>query len=146
MRAWLALVVEAVVARVDTLSQVVQETEIIFEYDLDVAAQLDDVREVLHDAGAVEVIRALDEALSRQPAPVTLEMFQAATEAAKRRTGRKGKSLFHPVRVALTGRASGPELVKLVPIYEQGSRLALPRPVLGVRDRLNGFLRRAGAA
>jgi hypothetical protein len=59
-------------------------------------------------------------------------------------TGQKGKSLFHPVRAALTGRASGPELDRLIPIYEAGSRLALPRRVMSCRERLEAVLAALG--
>ncbi len=38
------------------------------------------------------------------------------TEAVKRRTGRGGRSLYLPLRIALTGRASGPELAALLPL------------------------------
>lgn len=38
------------------------------------------------------------------------------TGAAKAATGRKGKALFHPLRLALTGAESGPELAALLPL------------------------------
>lgn len=38
------------------------------------------------------------------------------TNAIKQATGRKGKSLFHPLRLALTGLDHGPELAKLLPL------------------------------
>jgi len=34
----------------------------------------------------------------------------------KEKTGRKGKELFHPLRLALTGREQGPELKMLLPV------------------------------
>ena len=42
------------------------------------------------------------------------EPWRALTEELKRATGRKGRELFHPLRVALTGRDSGPEMAPLV--------------------------------
>jgi glutamyl-tRNA synthetase len=38
------------------------------------------------------------------------------TAALKEATGRKGKGLFHPLRQALTGQDSGPEMAKLLPL------------------------------
>jgi glutamyl-tRNA synthetase len=38
------------------------------------------------------------------------------TDALKARSGRKGRSLFHPLRLALTGREDGPELKSLLPL------------------------------
>lgn len=40
--------------------------------------------------------------------------WRALTEALKQSTGRKGKALFLPLRLALTGRESGPEMAGLV--------------------------------
>ena len=37
-------------------------------------------------------------------------------ETLKAATGRKGKALFHPLRLALTGREHGPELKHLLPL------------------------------
>ena len=52
-----------------------------------------------------------------------------------------GRNLFHPIRAALTGRDSGPELEKLIPLYEEGSRLNLPRKVMSCRERLRSIMR-----
>ena len=40
--------------------------------------------------------------------------WPALAEALKSATGRKGKALFHPLRRALTGRESGPEMAPLL--------------------------------
>ncbi len=50
------------------------------------------------------------------PEPWSDETFRAWTAAVRERTGRKGKALFMPLRRALTGRASGPELGPLLPL------------------------------
>jgi glutamyl-tRNA synthetase len=47
------------------------------------------------------------------------------TNALKAQTGRKGRALFHPLRLALTGREDGPELAKLLPLI--GRSLASAR-------------------
>ena len=44
----------------------------------------------------------------------TGEAWKALTEALKASTGRKGRELFHPLRLALTGRESGPEMAGLL--------------------------------
>lgn len=45
---------------------------------------------------------------------LTSEGYQAWMAALKSSTGRKGKALFMPIRQALTGRSSGPELERLI--------------------------------
>jgi glutamyl-tRNA synthetase len=42
------------------------------------------------------------------------EPWRVLTEEVKRTTGKKGRELFHPLRLALTGRESGPEMTGLV--------------------------------
>lgn len=42
------------------------------------------------------------------------EPWQALTRELKESTGKKGRELFHPLRLALTGRESGPEMAGLV--------------------------------
>ena len=49
----------------------------------------------------------------------------AVTESIKAATGLKGKALFKPLRAALTGRISGPELAALLPLI--GTERALAR-------------------
>ncbi|RUT30938.1 glutamate--tRNA ligase [Arsenicitalea aurantiaca] len=44
------------------------------------------------------------------------ETWKAWTDQVKAATGRKGKALFLPLRLALTGRADGPELRTLLPL------------------------------
>ena len=51
--------------------------------------------------------------------PVTPEEFKTWMNEIKTETGAKGKDLFHPVRIALTGSHSGPEFDKLIPIIEE---------------------------
>ena len=50
--------------------------------------------------------------------------FTAWIEALKARTGLKGKALFHPLRLALTGREHGPELKHLLPLLGRARALA----------------------
>jgi len=138
-RAWLRTVIEAVFTHLDCLSQDVEETRVIFEYDLSLASQYAEVQELLRDPEGLAVIRFLGEELSSTDG-VTLETFKKAVARVKERTGRKGKALLHPIRIALTGQPSGPELDRLVPIYEMGSQLALPQPILSVRERIEAFL------
>jgi glutamyl-tRNA synthetase/nondiscriminating glutamyl-tRNA synthetase len=79
-------------------------------------------------------------ALARSEAGLlSAERFKAIMNEVKAKTGAKGKDLFHPVRVALTGSHSGPEFDKLIPIIEQGSILHLPTHVKSVRERLDEF-------
>jgi glutamyl-tRNA synthetase len=59
----------------------------------------------------------LAEALELLPAePWDESTWSAWTNALKAKSGRKGRALFHPLRLALTGREDGPELKSLLPL------------------------------
>ncbi|MXO61173.1 glutamate--tRNA ligase [Altererythrobacter salegens] len=50
--------------------------------------------------------------------------WHGLTGALKEATGRKGKSLFLPLRLALTGRASGPDMAALLPLIGEAEARA----------------------
>lgn len=52
------------------------------------------------------------------------ETWKQWTDAVKASSGRKGKQLFMPLRLALTGRSSGPELAGLLPLLGREETLA----------------------
>ncbi len=61
-----------------------------------------------------EILAAARETLPAEPWDETT--FTHWTALLKERTQRKGKALFHPLRLALTGRENGPELAALLPL------------------------------
>ena len=54
------------------------------------------------------------------PEPWTAETWGAWTAAVKAATGLKGRDLFHPLRLALTGAEQGPEMKALLPLIGRG--------------------------
>jgi glutamyl-tRNA synthetase/nondiscriminating glutamyl-tRNA synthetase len=130
------------VGSVDRLEEMPDRLAFLFEYDAAVALSRPDVAGVLHEAGAREVIAALADAIDQ---PLTdREAFRAMAARVKERTGQKGRALFHPIRVALTGEGGGPELDLAVPAIERGA--ALPQHagvarVAGCRERAVMFAR-----
>jgi glutamyl/glutaminyl-tRNA synthetase len=69
---------------------------------------------------------------------VTAEAFKGWLDEVKAATGVKGKELFHPVRIALTGAHSGREFDKVIPLIEEGAALGLGIPC--VRQRIERFV------
>lgn len=57
-------------------------------------------------------------ALLAEP-PYGPDTWAAWTEAAKAATGRKGKGLFMPLRLAVTGRERGPEMADVMPLLQR---------------------------
>jgi nondiscriminating glutamyl-tRNA synthetase len=133
-------VVALLAPSVDKLEQLPERAALIFRYDAAQAVSAPDNAEVLAAPKTSEVLSAFAQQMQAEPSPLTPERFKAIMNEVKAKTGAKGKELFHPIRVALTGSHSGPEFDKLIPILEEGAQLELPRPVLSVRARLQAFL------
>jgi glutamyl-tRNA synthetase len=58
------------------------------------------------------------------PEPWDAGTWPAWTKAIGSATGRKGRALFHPLRLALTGRGEGPEMKALLPLIGRDRALA----------------------
>jgi glutamyl-tRNA synthetase len=52
------------------------------------------------------------------PPPWTENSWREWTNAVKEKTGRKGKELFQPLRLALTGLPHGPDMGQLLPLFD----------------------------
>ena len=76
----------------------------------------------------------------RPPRLTSKEAFRAAANRVKERTGQKGKALFHPIRLVLTGAGEGPELDLLVPAIDSAAELPEPSGLA----RVKGCRERAG--
>lgn len=93
-------------------------------------SKLEDAREwwqVTHApvAPVIEDADMLAAASALLPAePWDENTWGAWTAAVKDATGRKGKALFHPLRLALTARDKGPELKNLLPLIGRDRALA----------------------
>jgi glutamyl/glutaminyl-tRNA synthetase len=128
------------VGSVDRLEEIPDRLSFVFDFDPVAALKRPEVASVLEERGAREVIAALPDAIDGSL--MTREAFRAMANRVKERTGQKGKALFHPIRVALTGEGGGPELDLAVPAIERGAQLpehAGVARVTGCRDRAISF-------
>jgi len=137
---YLISVLPMAVGSVDRIEEIPDRLKFLFDFDPATSAARPDVAEILKEPGAREVIAALPDAIDR--ALLDRETFRAMANRVKERTGQKGKALFHPIRVALTGEGGGPELDLAVPAIERGA--ALPADggvarVVNCRDRAIAF-------
>ena len=112
--------------------------EIAFEYDAQVAVRNGLTQHVAEDPVSREVLGAFVPKVL-ESGEITYNRFREIAKTVQRETGKKGKELFHPIRVALTGAVSGPEMEKLIPIFEEGAKLSLARPVKSTAQRLREF-------
>jgi len=137
-RSWLAQLIDVVKTHVDHLDQLPKEAEMIYGFDK--PPEIDPgVRDLLRKAEGQAVAREFVRLVEEKDG-LTAETYREIVKQVKDATHQKGRNLFHPIRAALTGRDSGPELEKLIPLFEEGSRLSLPRKVMSCRERLRAIM------
>ena len=139
---FLASAMPMATASVDRVDQVPARLTSLFHYEAEKALADPAVRDEMSAQGPHQVVRALAEALAGAPR-LDRERFRRVASEVKARTGQKGKQLFHPIRIALTGLAEGPELDLLIPAIDRGADL--PRdagvpPIFGCRERAGAFV------
>jgi glutamyl-tRNA synthetase/nondiscriminating glutamyl-tRNA synthetase len=140
--AWLASVMPMVSGAVDRLDQAPDRLHLVFRGDVAAALAREEVRAEFAPDAARSVVSALAEDLASAGRLLDRETFRAAAQRVRDRTGQKGRALFHPIRVALTGEADGPELDLLVPAIDRAAELQSPSglaPVAGCRERAAAF-------
>ncbi|MCI0355861.1 MAG: glutamate--tRNA ligase [Acidobacteria bacterium] len=138
-RQWLQKVVNLLSPSVDRLEQLPARAALIFNYDAASALVSPDNAEVLKWEKTPAVFDAFARRVYSENAALMAERFKALVNEVKTETGTKGKELFHPIRLIITGSHSGPDFDRLIPILEDGSRLKLPRHVKNVRERVEEF-------
>jgi len=125
-RAWLEAVLPGLAASVDRLPQLPDRMDTVFTY----AVPTEPIDAAL--------VTALAEELAQSPRLIDKDAFRAVANRVKERTGLKGKNLFHPIRVILTGAHEGPELDLIVPAIDRAAELRSSSglaPVSGCRER-----------
>jgi nondiscriminating glutamyl-tRNA synthetase len=138
--AYIESILPMAVGSVDRLEEVPDRLAFLFAYDAPAALQRPAVAEVLHEPGAREVIAALPDAIDGPL--MDRDAFRAMATRVKEKTGQKGKTLFHPIRVALTGEGGGPELDLAVPAIDRGAQLSAEAglaKIISTRERAKAF-------
>jgi glutamyl-tRNA synthetase/nondiscriminating glutamyl-tRNA synthetase len=140
IRAWLAHVTASLVHSVNKLDELPERAASVLNFDPAAALAAPENREVLAADTTKTVLDAFAAKVSAEAEPIEAVRFKALIKEVQKETGVKGPALFHPIRILLTGVQSGPEFDKLVPLMEEGARLALPRPILSVKQRLVAWI------
>jgi nondiscriminating glutamyl-tRNA synthetase len=143
VQTWLDKITQLLGPSVDRLDQLPEKSALIFHFDAKSALANPDNAEVLageHTDAVLTrfVVKILEDECARERR-LTPEQFKKIVNEVKAETGAKGKDLFHPIRIVITGSHSGPEFDKLIPILEEGSQLTLPKHVLSVHERVAEF-------
>jgi hypothetical protein len=101
----------------------------VYAWDADAASRM-----VAAEADGAKVVSAFADAIA-DAGPLTKESFRAAAARTREVTGVKGRALFHPIRVAMTGWESGPELDLAIPAIDRVAGLMPGLPSCAIRAR-----------
>jgi glutamyl-tRNA synthetase len=140
---YLARIIAPAAASVDRLEQVPTRVHFLFDYSAERALGHPAVRAEAAEPQVRAVIAALAEELAGGARMRDKDAFRAVAARVRERTGQKGRALFHPIRLALTGESEGLELDVAVPAIEAGADLPPDsgiRRILSARERAVSLL------
>ena len=110
----------------------------VFTYDAAQILQSPDAHAVLSRYGARDVIRLLALFLL-DPVPFTSERFKEVVAQLKEKLELRGRDLFHPIRLALAGRAGEGELDRVILLVDEAAALEFAVPIKSIRARMVEF-------
>ena len=126
-RQWVYKLVELYQEQMSFGAEIVELSGLFFKDELVYDGE---AKEILEDETVPEVLGAFLNEVNTMPEFTDAEI-KAAIKRVQKETGHKGKKLFMPIRVAVTGQAHGPDLPKAIALLGREK----------VKMRLEGLLR-----
>jgi hypothetical protein len=111
---------------------------LVFEYDAHAVLATRECREVLARDGTRQVLRALATEILKGGL-VDSNRLKEIVAAIKARLPYSSREIFHPLRVALTGRVGGGELDRVALLLDSAAQIEGLAPVKPVRARILEF-------
>ena len=111
---------------------------LVFHYDAGELLGKVENHVVLSRYAARDVLRQLA-LLLLEPSPLTTERFKEVITALKETLDLRGRELFHPIRLALAGRAGEGELDRVILLLDEAAALPFVAPVKSARARILEF-------
>lgn len=119
---WMYGVLESIRGNIQLLSELPAAAEMFFSKEIIIEPDAKDLLK-LSDSG--KVVAALFDSASLLGEQILAEDVDQLQKDVALKTGIKGKSLFMPIRAAVTGRTHGPEMKKVLPLL--GKEIVLAR-------------------
>jgi hypothetical protein len=138
MQTWLARAAELLGPHVADRTALGELLGLIFRYDAAALLQDAAAQSVLAREGARDVIRELANRIL-DGADVDSDRFKEIVEGMKAAVPYKSRAMFHPIRLALAGRAGDGELDRVVLLLDAAAKLDFAVPVKGTRQRMLEF-------
>jgi anticodon-binding protein len=111
---------------------------LIFHYDAAELLRKAASQEVMMRTGAREVVRELANRVLDGD-EIDSDRFQEVIDAMKEAVPYRSRALFHPIRLALAGRAGEGKLDRVILLLDAAAKIEFAAPVKGMRRRMLEF-------
>lgn len=135
---WLSRAAELLGPHAATREELTGLLALIFIYDAAELLQRRENQEVLARSGAREVIRELANRVL-DGGDLDSDRFKQIIEEMKSAIPYRSRAMFHPIRLALAGRAGEGELDRVILLIDAASKLNFALPVKSTRQRILEF-------
>jgi hypothetical protein len=112
---------------------------LVFQYDAREIISRVESHVVISRYAARDVLRRVALLLLLDGTPLTSERFKEIVTALKDGMELRGRELFHPIRLALAGRAGEGELDRVILLLDEAAGLSFAVPVKSARERVLEF-------
>ena len=139
--AFLKYIAALAVGAVDRLEQIPERLKFLFEFDVPGALANPEIRHEVSQPEARRVITALTDELANR-SRLDIEGFRELKTTLRNETDCRGRKLFPPIRIVLTGHSDGMELDSAVPAIDRGAELPSTSglsSIVGCRERAAAF-------
>jgi hypothetical protein len=136
--AWIADAAALLGPQAETREALADLLGLIFHYDAAELLAWPQNHSVLAREGAREVLRGLAH-LVLDGGEIDSDHYKGIIAALKEKLEFRGRELFHPIRLALAGRAGEGGLDRVILLLDRAARLPFAAPVKGTRQRVLEF-------
>jgi len=138
LKTWLSRAATLLGPNAADLMELAAQLTLIFQYDAAAILRDPASHAVLGRDGARDVIRELALVVLDGP-PVDSDRFKVIVDAVKEKVPYSSRELFHPLRLALAGRAGGGEFDRVILLLDSATETPGLAPVKNTRGRILEF-------
>jgi len=138
MQEWLARAAELLGPHAATSAELASLLKPLFSYEAADLLRRTENQEVLARSGAREVIREFANRVL-DGGDLDSDRFKQIVDEMKLAVPYRSRAMFHPIRLALTGRAGEGELDRVILLMDSAAKLNFAVPVKSTRQRILEF-------
>lgn len=138
MREWLSRAAELLGPHAATREELGDLLRLVFSYEAAEILRRRESQEVLARSGAREVVREFANRLL-DGGELDSDRFKKIVDEMKTVVPYRSRAMFHPIRLALTGRAGEGELDRVILLIDGAAKLKFAAPVRSTRQRILEF-------